>query len=114
MLYEVITQFVKEIQELFDVLSSDESFSYRDVIAASGKKEIYTYTPQGDLICLPFKSTVLDFAFRVHTEIGRTCLGGMIRNTRVPIDHILEDGAMVRIIRAKEPVRFEQHRNNFV
>lgn len=105
-------QFVKEIQELFDVLSSDESSSYRDVIAASGKKEIYTYTPQGDLICLPFKSTVLDFAFRVHTEIGRTCLGGMIRNTRVPIDHILEDGAMVRIVRAKEPVRFEQHMIN--
>lgn len=102
-------QFVKEIQELFDVLSSDEAFSYRDVIAASGKKEIYTYTPQGDLICLPFKSTVLDFAFRVHTEIGRTCMGGMIRNTRVSPDHILEDGAMVRIIRAKEPVRFEQN-----
>ncbi|WP_136798127.1 MULTISPECIES: HD domain-containing protein [Desulfosediminicola] len=101
--------FVKEVQELFDVLSSDESFSYRDVIAASGKKEIYTYTPQGDLICLPFKSTVLDFAFRVHTEIGRTCLGAMIRNTRVPADHVLTDGSMVRIIRAKEPVRFEQH-----
>ncbi len=105
-------QFVKEIQELFDVMSSDDSFSYRDVIAASGKKEIYTYTPQGDLICLPFKSTVLDFAFRVHTEIGRTCLGAMIRNTRVPADHLLSDGAMVRIIRAKEPVRFEQYMMN--
>ena len=105
-------QFVKEIQELFDALSSDESFSYRDVIAASGKKEIYTYTPQGDLICLPFNSTVLDFAFRVHTEIGRTCLGGMIRNTRVAPDQLLADGSMVRIIRAKEPVRFEQHMIN--
>ncbi len=101
-------KFVKEIQELFDVLSSDESFSYRDVIAASGKKEIYTYTPQGDLICLPFKSTVLDFAFRVHTEIGRTCLGAMIRNSRVPPEHILSDGAMVRIIRSRHPIRFSQ------
>ncbi len=53
------------------------------VIAASGVKEIYTYTPQGDLICLPVNSTVLDFAFRVHTEIGQTCLGAMIRNKRV-------------------------------
>ncbi|WP_136810527.1 HD domain-containing protein [Desulfosediminicola flagellatus] len=105
-------RFVQEIQEMFDVLSSDESFSYRDVIAASGIKEIYTYTPQGDLICLPFKSTVLDFAFRVHTEIGRTCLGAMIRNTRVTPDHVLTDGAMVRIIRNKEPVRFEQHMMN--
>ena len=104
--------FVKEIQELFDVLSSNESFSYRDVIAASGKKEVYTYTPQGDLICLPHRSTVLDFAFRVHTEIGRTCLGGVIRNARVPADHELPDGAMVRIIRAPEPVHFEQNMIN--
>lgn len=101
-------EFVQAIQELFDVLSYNESFSYRDVIAASGKKEIYTYTPQGDLQYLPHKSTVLDFAFRVHTEIGRTCMGAMIRNTRVDPDHILTDGVMVRIIRSKEPARFDQ------
>ncbi len=105
-------RFVKEIQELFDVLSTNESFSYREVIAASGKKEVYTYTPQGDLICLPHRSTVLDFAFRVHTEIGRTCLGAMIRNSRVSVNHVLSDGAMVRIIRAPKPVRFEQHMIN--
>ena len=100
-------QFIREIQEMFDVLGSDESVSYRDVIAASGKKEIYTYTPQGDLVCLPFRSTVLDFAFRVHTQIGITCLGAMIRNKRVPADHILRDGDMVRIIRADKPVHFD-------
>ncbi len=100
--------FVKEIQEMFDVLGSDESVSYRDVIAASGIKEIYTYTPQGDLVCLPVNSNVLDFAFRVHTEIGQTCLGAMIRNRRVPAAHILKDGDMVRIIRADQPIRFEQ------
>lgn len=102
-------QFIREIQEMFDVIGSEESVSYRDVIAASGIKEIYTYTPQGDLICLPVKSTVLDFAFRVHTEIGQTCLGAMIRDNRVPADHILQDGDMVRIIRADQPIRFEQH-----
>ena len=77
-------KFIREIQEMFDVIGSEDSFSYRDIIAASGVKEIYTYTPQGDLICLPVNSTVLDFAFRVHTEIGQTCLGAMIRNKRVP------------------------------
>ena len=92
---------------MFDVLGSDESVSYRDVIAASGKKEIYTYTPQGDLVCLPFRSTVLDFAFRVHTQIGISCLGAMIRNKRVPPDHILKDGDMVRVIRADKPVHFD-------
>lgn len=104
---------IKEIQEMFDVLGSDDSVSYRDVIAASGIKEIYTYTPQGDLICLPVKSTVLDFAFRVHTEIGLTCLGAMIRNKRVPLEHVLKDGDMVRIIRADQPIRFEQEMLSF-
>ncbi len=102
-------KFIREIQEMFDVIGSEDSFSYRDIIAASGVKEIYTYTPQGDLICLPVNSTVLDFAFRVHTEIGQTCLGAMIRNKRVPPSHVLQDGNMVRIVRAEMPVRFEQH-----
>jgi len=101
-------KFIREIQEMFDVISSEDSFSYRDVIAASGVKEVYTYTPQGDLICLPVGSTVLDFAFRVHTEIGQTCLGAMIRNKRVSSTHTLKDGDMVRIVRADQPVRFEQ------
>lgn len=101
-------KFIREIQEMFDVLGSEDSLSYRDVIAASGIKEMYTYTPQGDLICLPVNSTVLDFAFQVHTEIGQTCLGAMIRNKRYPIDHVLKDGDMVRIIRADQPIRFDQ------
>jgi len=102
-------KFIKEIQEMFDVIGSEESVSYRDVIAAGGIKEIYTYTPRGDLICLPVNSTVLDFSFRVHTEIGHTCLGAMIKNKRVPVEHQLKDGDMVRIIRAENHVRFEPH-----
>ncbi len=102
-------KFIKEIQEMFDVLGSEESVSYRDVIAAGGIKEIYTYTPRGDLICLPVNSTVLDFAFRVHTEIGHTCLGAMIQNQRVLAEHQLKDGDMVRIIRAENHVRFEPY-----
>ncbi len=101
-------KFFREIQEMFDVIGSEDSISYRDVIAASSIKEMYTYTPDGDLVCLPIKSTVLDFAFRVHTQIGVTCLGAMIRNKRVPASYVLSDGAMVRIIRSDEPVRFDQ------
>ena len=102
------SRFVREIQEMFDILGSDESVSYRDMIAAGGRKEIYTYTPQGDLICLPVNSLVLDFAFRVHTAIGQTCLGGMIGKRRVAPDHVLKDGDVVKIIRQDTPVRFDQ------
>ena len=102
------SRFVREIQEMFDILGSDESVSYRDMIAAGGRKEIYTYTPQGDLICLPVNSLVLDFAFRVHTAIGQTCVGGMIGKRRVAPDHVLADGDVVKVIRQDTPVRFDQ------
>ena len=100
-------QFIKGLQEMFDILGSDDSVSYRDMIAASGRKEIYTYTPQGDLICLPVNSIALDFAFSVHTAIGQTCIAAMIGNRRVPPDHVLSDGDVVKIIRQSKPVRFD-------
>ncbi|MCL2791421.1 MAG: HD domain-containing protein [Desulfobulbus sp.] len=100
-------RFFKEIQEMFDILGGDDSVSYRDMIAASGRKEMYTYTPQGDLICLPVNSILLDFAFRVHTAIGHTCIGGMIGNRRVESDYQLRDGQVVKVIRREEPVHFD-------
>lgn len=102
-------RFVREIKELFDVIGSEDAVSYRDVIAASGIKEVYTYTPKGDLVCLPVHSIVLDFAFRVHTEVGKTCTGAIIRGRKVPPSHTLRDGDMVRIICSEQSVRFDQN-----
>jgi GTP pyrophosphokinase len=101
------SKFFNEIQEMFDILGSDDSVSYRDMIAAGGRKEIYTYTPQGDLICLPVNSILLDFAFRVHTAIGHTCIGGMIGNQRVDLRHQLRDGNVIKVLRQEEPVQFD-------
>jgi len=100
-------RFVREIQEMFDILGSDDTVSYRDMIAAGGRKEIYTYTPQGDLICLPVHSIVLDFAFRVHTAIGHSCLGAMIGNRRIGFADRLKDGDVVKVLRQDTPVRFD-------
>ncbi len=100
-------RFIKEIQELFDAIGSGEVGSYREVIAASGKKEIYTYTPGGDLFCLPAQSTVLDFAFRVHTDIGHSCTGAMIGSSKFQADHILSDGDVIRVLRADQPLQFQ-------
>ena len=100
-------RYIKGLQEMFDILGSDESVSYRDLIAAGGHKEIYTYTPHGDLVCLPVNSIVLDFAFSVHTAIGHTCIAAMIGNRRVLPDHVLRDGDLVKIVRQSKPVRFD-------
>lgn len=101
------SKFFNEIQEMFDILGSDDSLSYRDMIAAGGRKEIYTYTPQGDLVSLPVNSILLDFAFRVHTAIGHTCVGAMIGKQKVGSEHQLRDGNVIKVLRQKEPVNFD-------
>jgi GTP pyrophosphokinase len=99
--------FEKALREMFDFLSEDQGLSPREMIAASGKKEIYTFTPKGDRIFLPLHSTVLDFAFQVHTEVGKRCAAAQVGSNRVEPDHILKDGDQVNIILQQEPVLFE-------
>jgi GTP pyrophosphokinase len=100
-------QFEKMLREMFDLLGTEEGLSPREMIAASGKKEIYTFTPKGDRICLPLQSIVLDFAFQVHTEVGKCCIAAIIKRERVEPDHILKDGDRVKIVLQKNAVLFE-------
>jgi len=99
--------FEKGLREMFDFLSEDQGLSPREMIAASGKKEIYTFTPKGDRIFLPLHSNVLDFAYQVHTEVGKKCAAAQIGNNRVEPDHVLKDGDQVKIILQEKPVLFE-------
>ncbi len=100
-------RFIREIMEMFDLLSSDVRVSYRQMIDVGRKKTIYTYTPRGDLIYLPINSTVLDFAFKVHTAIGHSCIGAMVGNKKVGPEYRLRDGDVVRIIRSTGDVQFD-------
>lgn len=103
----VSTAFKKEITEMFDIMGGDVDLSYRDMIAASGKTEIYTFTPNGKRVCLPRQSTVLDFAFKVHTEIGHRCIGAKVGNHEVSADTILRDGDKIKIYTQDDPVKFD-------
>ncbi|CAL65754.1 RelA/SpoT family protein [Christiangramia forsetii] len=61
-------------------------------------KEIFVFTPQGDLKSLPKGSTPLDFAFSIHTEIGIHTRGSRVNNKLVPLSHELKSGDQVEII----------------
>lgn len=99
--------FEQDIREMFGILGMDDDISYREMIAASGKKEIYTYSPKGARICLPIQSIVLDFAFKVHTEVGHRCCCAEVGSKRVPADHVLKDGDRIKIITQKKSVVFD-------
>ncbi len=68
---------------------------------------IYALTPKGEVIDLPVGSTPLDFAYRVHTEVGHRCRGAKVDGRIVPLDHRLRTGDRVEIMTAKtgEPRR---------
>ncbi|MBE7641163.1 RelA/SpoT family protein [Salegentibacter sp. BLCTC] len=61
-------------------------------------KEIFIFTPQGDLKSLPKGATPLDFAFSIHTEIGLKTRGARVNNKLVPLSHQLKSGDQVEII----------------
>lgn len=69
--------------------------------AKSFSNEIFVFTPQGDLKKLSGGSTVLDFAYNIHTDIGSHCANAMVNGKIVPIKHVLKNGDQVQIITAK-------------
>jgi guanosine-3',5'-bis(diphosphate) 3'-pyrophosphohydrolase len=64
-------------------------------------EEIFVFTPKGDLKVLRKGATVLDFAFDIHTEIGRKCTAGKVNSHLVPISHVLQNGDQVEILTTK-------------
>ncbi|MEZ5013123.1 MAG: bifunctional (p)ppGpp synthetase/guanosine-3',5'-bis(diphosphate) 3'-pyrophosphohydrolase [Chitinophagales bacterium] len=65
-------------------------------------KEIYVFTPKGDLKILPQGATSLDFAFEIHTDVGYHCIGAKVNHKLVPLSHILSNGDQVEIITSKK------------
>ncbi len=61
-------------------------------------EEVFVFTPKGDLRRLKKGATVLDFAFEIHSEVGKKCVGGKIGNKNVPIKHVLKNGDHVEIM----------------
>lgn len=65
-------------------------------------KEIYLFTPKGENIKLPAGSTVLDFAFAIHTDLGLTCMGAKVNSKVVPMGFVLHSGEQVQILTSRK------------
>lgn len=80
----------------------------RQALAAGGTaqprvEEVYVFTPQGDIIALPLGSTVLDYAYRVHTLVGHRCRGAKINGQIVPLKTVLNQADQVEILTQPTP-----------
>ena len=92
---------VKWLRDLLKILQSEENdpkeFMHLLKIDLFND-EIFVFTPKGDLIQLPVKSTPIDFAYHVHSEVGKACLGAKVNHKTVPLNTKLKNGDYVEII----------------
>ena len=90
-----------------DGAEADEATLAGELDTELVEDRVYVLTPKGEVIDLPAGATPLDFAYRVHTEVGHRCRGAKVDGRIVPLDHKLASGDRVEIMTAKtgEPRR---------
>jgi len=93
------------LAELREILKSPDvnTLNFLDDIKLTlFSDEVFVWTPKGHLKSLPSGSTVLDFAYLVHSELGNHCIGVKVNRNLVPLDHRLRSGDQVEIIASKK------------
>ncbi|HDQ22917.1 MAG TPA: bifunctional (p)ppGpp synthetase/guanosine-3',5'-bis(diphosphate) 3'-pyrophosphohydrolase [Candidatus Uhrbacteria bacterium] len=94
------TNWIEEITKWQKELSENQKFLEKLKIDVF-QDRIFVFTPNGDVIDLPYGATPIDFAYNVHTDIGNQCVGALINNQIATLDKALKSGDVVEILTNK-------------
>ncbi len=99
-----LEEWLVKIREIIETPEADADDFIDDFKLSLYAKEIFVFTPKGDLRKYPSGATVLDFAYDIHTDIGSSCSGAKINGKAVPIRYKLQNGDKVEIQTSKGQV----------
>ena len=90
-------QFFKSLTEINSMFGDNQQF-VNQVKCELFSDKVYVYTTKGDIIELPKGATPIDFAYKIHTDIGNTMVGVFVNDEYVPIDYVLKNKDRVKIV----------------
>lgn len=100
---EEMERFLEWVRDLLENPKPDEATEFvKEFRLNLYDEEIYVFTPEGDLLTLPKGATPVDFAFKVHTEVGMQCIGAKVNGKMVPLSHELSSGDQVEVITSEK------------
>ena len=97
-----LDEWIGQIREVIEG-GEDSALEFVDELKLDlFNEEVYVFTPNGDLIVIGKGATALDFAFRVHSQVGQKCIGAKVNKKLVPIGHVLQSGDQVEILTSRK------------
>ena len=96
--HQTADEWLNQIRGILEATDQSDFNPLDDKRAAKGKSDkMYIITPQGEVKQLPVGSTILDFAFEVHSQVGSHCIGARVNGKMQPIRYVLNNGDRVEI-----------------
>jgi len=99
------TELDKWLRDIKEVLASDspDAMAFLDTFKLNlFAKEVFVFTPKGEIQTLPQGATVLDLAYQLHSELGEHCIGAKVNHTLKSSDYILHAGDQVEVLTAQQ------------
>ena len=100
--YEKKLEWLRQVLEWHEELGIN--FLTDDLSKGVEQDRIYLFTPEGHIVDLPQGATPLDFAYRIHTEIGHRCRGAKVNGRIVPLNYVLKTSDQVEVLKGKHEV----------
>ncbi len=98
--FEEKLSWLRQLLEWHQEMQDAQEFM-RSVKLDLFRNEVFVFTPKGDVVDLPQGATPVDFAYRIHTDVGHRCVGAKVNGRLVPLSYRLRSGDIVEILTSK-------------